>query len=61
MSKDADYYGTPNPYKSPPSCQVDLLELSRYAKRAGKKLVDLTEEEIKQFRKGGIRDVKREI
>ena len=50
MSEDVDYYRTPNPYKDAPSCNVDLLELSRYAKRVGKKLVDLTKEEIEQFR-----------
>ena len=26
-----------------------LLELSRYAKKCGKKLIDLTQEEIKKF------------
>lgn len=32
------YYEQPNPYVNAPSCHVNLLELSRYAKRCGKKL-----------------------
>jgi hypothetical protein len=43
------YYEQPNPYVNAPSCHVNLLELSRYAKRCGKKLVDLTHDEVKQF------------
>ncbi len=43
------YYEKPNPYINAPSCHVNLLELSRYAKRHGKKLVDLTQEEIQKF------------
>ncbi len=43
------YYETPNPYKEPPVCNVNLLELSRYAKKVGKKLVDLTKEEVERF------------
>lgn len=44
-----DYYETPNPYKNAPVCNVNLLELSRYAKRIGKKLTELTKEEVEQF------------
>lgn len=44
-----EYYDTPNPYVNPPSCHVNLLELSRYARKTGKKLVDLTEKEVSQF------------
>lgn len=44
-----EYYSKPDPYKSAPSCNVNLLELSRYAKRVGKKLVELTQEEVKKF------------
>lgn len=36
------YYEQPNPYVNAPSYRVNLLELSRYAKRCGKKLVELT-------------------
>lgn len=43
------YYVTPNPYQSVESNHVDLLSMSRYARRHGKKLVDLTEEEVKLF------------
>ena len=43
------YYETPNPYVNAPSCHVNLLELSRYAKKCGKKLVELTQEEVKKF------------
>lgn len=50
MNKPPDYYAPPNPYKSPPSCGVDLLELSRYARKQGKKMKDLTEKEIEQFK-----------
>lgn len=46
---ESTYYQKPDPYKNAPSCNVNLLELSRYAKRAGKKLVELTREEIQKF------------
>ena len=43
------YYEQPDPYVNAPSCHVNLLELSRYAKQCGKKLVELTQEEVKIF------------
>lgn len=43
------YYEQSNPYANAPSCHVNLLELSRYAKKCGKKLVELTQEEVKMF------------
>ena len=43
------YFEQPNPYVNAPSCHVNLLELSRYAKRCGKKLIELTQEEVKKF------------
>ena len=43
------YYKKPNPYVNAPSCHVNLLELSRYAKKHGKKLIELTQEEISRF------------
>ena len=43
------YYAKPNPYLNAPSCHVNLLELSRYAKKCGKKLVELSQEEVKKF------------
>lgn len=43
------YYASPNPYANAESCHVNLLEMSRYAKRTGKKLVELTKEEVGKF------------
>ena len=43
------YYDPPNPYVSAPSCHVNLPALARYAKKAGKKLTELTKEEVRQF------------
>ena len=48
-SIDQNYYEQPNPYVNAPSCHVNLLELSRYAKQCGKKLVELTQEEVRNF------------
>ncbi len=46
---NSSYYEQPNPYMNAPSCHVNLLELLRYAKRCGKKLIELTQEEVKRF------------
>lgn len=43
------YYEKPNPCVDAPSCHVNLLELSRYAKRYGKNLEELTQEEVEMF------------
>ena len=43
------YYMTQNTYVNAESCHVNLLELSRYEKRTGKKLVELTKEEVDKF------------
>ena len=43
------YYETPNPYVNAPSCHVNLLELSKYAREKGKKPADLSKEEVNQF------------
>lgn len=43
------YFEAPNPYKNAPSCNINLLKLSRYAKSQNKTLVQLTEKEIMQF------------
>ena len=43
------YFEAPNPYQNPPKCNVNLLEMSRYARRQGKKLLELTQEEIDNF------------
>lgn len=44
-----DYYRQPNPYVNAPSCNVNLLELSRYAKKRKKRLIDLSVEEVNNF------------
>lgn len=49
VSLPTGYYETPNPYKNPPDCNINLLELSRYAKSVGKKLIELTKEEVDRF------------
>ena len=46
---NSSYYEQPNPYMNDPSCHVNLLELLRYAKRCGKKLIEHTQEEVKRF------------
>ena len=46
---DAQYYKEPDPYVNEPACPVNLLELSRYARKRGKKLSDLTQEEVEKF------------
>lgn len=43
------YYEQPDPYVNAPSCHVNLLELSRYARKCGKKLVELTQDEVRNF------------
>lgn len=43
------YYETPNTYVNAPSCHVNLLELSRYARKKGKKLADLSQDEVNQL------------
>lgn len=43
------YYNTLNPYVNAPSCNVNLLELSRYVKKHKKKLIDLTADEVAMF------------
>ena len=37
------YYEQPDPYVNAPSCHVNLLGPSRYARKCGKKLVELTD------------------
>ena len=44
-----EYFAAPNPYKTAPSCNVNLLALSRYAASKGKKLVELTQDEVQRF------------
>ena len=49
-SMGESYYKEPNPYVDAPSCNVNLLEMSRYAKRVGKMISELTREEVEQFK-----------
>ncbi len=49
VTVSADYYEQPNPYANMPSCNVNLLELSRYARKCGKKLAELTYDEVNAF------------
>lgn len=43
------YYAKPNPYSNPIPTRINLLEMSRYAQKMGKKLSELTKEELKKF------------
>ena len=45
-----EYMAPPNPYKNPPKGKLNLLELGRYAERVGKRIDELTAEEILQFK-----------
>ena len=45
-----NYYKMQNPYVDAPSCHVNLLELSRYAKKSGKKLTELSKDEVQKFK-----------
>lgn len=49
MKLDESYYAEPDPYKSAPSMNLDLPALARYAKKTGRQIVDMTEEEIDRF------------
>lgn len=44
-----DYYDISDPYKSIPTFNVNLREMAKYTRKNGKKLVDLTAEEVNQF------------
>ena len=43
------YYTKPDPYSNPVPTRINLLEMSRYAQKIGKKLSELTKEEVKKF------------
>lgn len=43
------YYEKPSPYITAPSCHVNLLRMSKYAIECGKKLAELTTEEVERF------------
>ena len=38
-----------NPYKAAQKCPFNLQELSRYARKQGKKIAELTREEVQKF------------
>ena len=43
------YYEKPNPYRNAPSCNMNLLSLSRYAKKLNKPMAQLNDKEIALF------------
>ena len=43
------YYEKPSPYVTAPSCHVNLLMMSRYARECGKKLTELMVEEVERL------------
>ena len=43
------YYKTPDPYVNAPSCHIDLSAMARYARKVGKRIADLTKDEVGQF------------
>lgn len=44
-----DYYQMPDLYSEPKNSNVNLLELTRYSRKCGKKIIDMTWDEISQF------------
>lgn len=44
------YYENLKPYTNPAQTKLNLLELSCYAEQSGKKVAELTQEEIEKFR-----------
>ena len=46
-----EYVKNFNPYESRPSIGIDLLALTRYARENNKKLENLSEQEISQFKR----------
>ena len=43
------YLEPPNPYVNPPTRKVDIGALAKYARENGKRIVDLTKEEVALF------------
>ena len=37
-----EYFAPIDPYNEPPSCKYNLMELSRYARKVGKRIAELT-------------------
>ena len=44
-----EYMATPDPYKEPPKSKLHIQKLVQYAERVGKKIEELTAEEILQI------------
>lgn len=44
-----DYYKQPDSYVNASSCHVNLLDMSRYAKKYKKRIADLSAEEVSKF------------
>ena len=45
-----EYMAPPNPYKNPPKSKLNIFKLGEYAERVGKKIEELSAEEILQFK-----------
>ena len=45
-----EYLAMPDPYKNPPKSKLNICKLGEYAERVGKRIEDLTAEEILQFK-----------
>ena len=45
----ATYYQKPNPYANAPASNINLYELTKYAKRIGKKIADMSYDEVQMF------------
>ncbi|MBQ9226977.1 MAG: hypothetical protein IJ177_12505 [Fibrobacter sp.] len=45
-----EYLAMPDPYKNPPRSKLNIFKLGEYAERVGKRIEDLTAEEILQFK-----------
>lgn len=45
-----EYIAMPDPYKSPAKSKLNIFKLGEYAERVGKKIEELTAEEILQFK-----------
>ena len=43
-------YTTPNPYQNPVPTKLNLRQLSQYAQAHGKKISELTNDEVEKFR-----------
>lgn len=49
MENNPFYNSELDPYQNPPAFHYNLKELGKYAKRTGKKVIDMTYEELQQF------------